>query len=189
MTGRKDIELLIDPTLLLTQNSWEKYFNLDKPIIQGNYIFYYAFHYSRAVNKTVMQIAEKTNMPVYIIEARAWGPGGCKKDGIQLCKESGPIAFLNLMKYANMVLTTSFHGTVFSVIFRKNFWFIDSDMHNAMDDRASTLLDQVGLPNRLILGEKLLEKDFTEIPNYKSMDKIITELQNKSISFLNKNLS
>lgn len=189
LTGRNDIELLIDPTLLFTQKDWEKHFDLSQPIIKGKYIFYYAFHYDKSVNNTVMEIAKRLNIPVYIMEAKAWGPRGCHKEGINLCPSAGPETFLNLMKYATLSLTTSFHGTVFSVIFKKDFWFIDSDMHNPMDDRAATLVNQLGLPERLILGKELLKKDFTQKPNYQNTDERIAQLQIQAKQFLAKALS
>lgn len=189
LTGRNDIELLIDPTMLFTQNDWEHYFDLNSPIIHGDYIFYYAFHYDHEVNKAVMDIAKKYCMPVYIIEARAWGPLNARKDGLSLCNESGPIAFLNLVKYAKMVLTTSFHGTAFSVIFRKNFWFIDSIIHNPKDDRVKTLLEQVKLTDRIISSEQLYFTEEYKAPDYQQMTDIIQSLQDKSIAYLKKNLS
>lgn len=188
LSGRNDIELLIDPTLLFTQKDWESQFDLSKPIVQGDYIFYYAFHYSHEVNAIVKQIAQTLHIPVIIIDARAWGVNNCKKDGLTLCEKSGPIAFLNLMKYAKIVLTTSFHGTVFSVIFRRIFWFIDSTMHNECDDRASTLLDQLGLTDRMIDGKALLQRNFCSRPDYSGIEDRINQLQDKEISFLEKNL-
>lgn len=189
MTGRDDIELLIDPTLLFTQKDWENHFDLSRPMIEGDYIFYYAFHYDKAVNKIVMEIAKRMNMPVYIIEAKAWGPKECYKDGLKLCEYSGPEAFLNLMKFSKMSLTTSFHGTVFSVIFRKCFWFIDSVMHDPMDDRAATLVNQLGLPDRLISGKDLLRQKVDIAPDYSEMDERIRILQSAAKSFLTNSLS
>lgn len=189
MTGRSDIELLIDPTLLFTQEDWENHFNLNKPMVKGDYIFYYAFHYDDAVNKVVMEIAKRMNMPAYIMEAKAWGPKGCNKSGLKLCEYSGPTAFLNLMKFAKLSLTTSFHGTVFSVIFRKCFWFIDSAMHNPMDDRAATLINRLGLPERLIQGKTLLLQKVDVMPDYSQMDNRITALQSTAKAFLIRSLS
>ena len=189
MTGRNDIELLIDPTLMFTQEDWENHFTLNKPMVKGDYIFYYAFHYDDAVNKVVMEIANRMNMPVYILEAKAWGPKGIHKSGLKLCENSGPEAFLNLMKFAKLSLTTSFHGTVFSVIFRKCFWFIDSAMHNPMDDRAATLVNQLGLQERLILGETLLQQKVDVMPDYSQMNECIMALQSAAKAFLTRSLS
>ena len=110
------------------------------------------------------------------------------KEGFKLCNSSGPETFLNLIKFAKLSLTTSFHGTVFSVIFKKTFWFIDSDMHNPMDDRAATLVNQLGLPERLLLGEELIKKDFMQQPNYTHVNERIAQLQNQAKKFLTKAL-
>lgn len=185
----KDVELLIDPTLLYLQSDWEKSFDLTKRIIEEDYIFYYAFHYNDEVNKIVMEISKRYKLPVYIIDAKSWGPRGKRKSGLKLCKESGPIAFLNLIKNAKLVLTTSFHGTVFSVIFRKKFWFIDSSFHSHFDDRTNTLVSMLGLTDRMISGEKLLKiNPIDEEIDYRDTSIRITELQQKAITFLKRNI-
>lgn len=185
----KDVELLIDPTLLLTQSDYENAFNIGERLIEEDYIFYYAFNYTTEVNNTVMEISRRYKLPVYIIDARAWGPQGKSKEGLKLFNQSGPLVFLNLMKYAKLSLTTSFHGTVFSVIFGKHFWFINSSMHNSMDDRALTLLQMLGLSDRLIYGEKLLKtRDIFEKIDYTHCYKLIDIQKTKAIDFLSKNL-
>ena len=93
------------------------------------------------------------------------------------------------MKYAKLSLTTSFHGTVFSVIFGKPFWFINSSMHNSMDDRASSLLEILGLSDHLIYGNDLLcNRDVFESIDYASCYERIEKEKKKAINYLKKSL-
>lgn len=78
-------------------------------------------------------------MSVYILDTKNWVKSG-KKYGFIITQHSGPKVFIKYLFGAELVLTTSFYGTVFSIIEKKKFWFIDSDMHNSDDDRAETLL-------------------------------------------------
>lgn len=86
-------------------------------------------------------------------------------DGFKLPDFEDPKAYLQLMKNAEMVITTSFHGTVFSTIYRKKFWVIKNGGMYGNDDRVKTLLSDLAITDRLI------ELPFDEKFNYmKSVD-------------------
>lgn len=176
----KPVELLLDPTLLLPKSDWEALAG-DEPLIKGKYIFYYAFTYADNPNRIVKKLSEKYNMPVYIVDANAWAMRRMFMDGFKLAPQFGPKAFLNLLKYSELVLTTSFHGTALSVAMEKRFWFIKTPMLNPRDDRAITLLNQLGLFDRLQGADYLLSHDVF-MPLEKTV--YINELKQKSISYL-----
>ena len=65
-----------------------------------------------------------------------------------------------MIKNAEYVVTTSFHATVFSIIFNKKFWVIEPPKAS---NRIKTLLDIVNLENRMISTlDELKTKDFNE---------------------------
>ena len=66
---------------------------------------------------------------------------------------------MSLVSNATMVVTSSFHGSVFSYVFKKNFWYIGLNKDGGNDDRASFLLKQMGLSERYIKTQEALEKD------------------------------
>lgn len=176
----KPIELLLDPTLLLSKSDWEALAG-DEPLIKGKYIFYYAFTYAENPNRIVKKLSKKYNMPVYIVDANEWSRRCLFMYGFKLASQFGPIAFLNLIKYSELVLTTSFHGTALSVAMEKKFWFVKTPMLNPRDDRATSLLNQLGLPDRLQGSDYLLSHDvFLPLEKTVSAD----ELKQKSISYL-----
>ena len=176
----KPVELLLDPTLLLPKSDWEALAG-DEPLIKGKYIFYYAFTYADNPNIIVKKLSEKYNMPVYIVDANAWAMRRMFMDGFKLAPQFGPKAFLNLIKYSELVLTTSFHGTALSVAMEKRFWFIKTPMLNPRDDRAITLLNQLGMLDRLQGADYLLSHNvFMPLEKTVSAD----ELKQKSINYL-----
>ena len=181
LTGKK-CPVLLDPSLLLDMNEYIKLAGKER-VIKEKYIFYYAFSYSDEVNAYVEKISKQLQLPVYIIDAKNWLKRAWKYK-IKLYKESGPCVFLNLLFNAELVLTTSFHGTAFSLIAEKKFWFIDSSMRNPEDDRALTLLKSVCLENRMLLGEELLKKDLNEIIKYKEVNTLLEEKKAISINWL-----
>lgn len=188
LSNRNDIQMHIDPTLFMTQKEWTDSIEIGNRLVKGEYIFYYAFNYSKEVNNTVLKISQKYNLPVYIIDVKNWGARGLKNIGFKLSPKFGPAAFINLIKYAKLVLTTSFHGTVFSVIFNKPFWYIESSMHNIKDDRAVSLLSQLELPSRLQNSKYLLTHDAMETWDFDKVQNRITELQNQAYTFLKQSI-
>lgn len=151
----REVPLIADPTILLTKEEWMKY-ALPGRVIEGDYIFYYAFHYSKEQNEMVKEIAKKLGVKVVSMDVKTWIIRGLKKYDVQLSPEFGPAAFLNIVANSSMILTRSFHGAVFSTLFEKKFWMlgkISTDPNK--DDRAYSVLKQLGLENRGITIEDI----------------------------------
>lgn len=187
--GVDNVKIVLDPSLLFSQEEWERIIDIGGPIVKGKYFFYYAFHYRPEINKVIAEIGRKYNMPVYILDAKAWGAQGARHNGLQLSNKFGPVAFLNLIKNASLCFTTSFHGTAFSVIFKKKFWFVESTMHNPNDDRVSTLTSMLGLGDRHICIDKMLTADLLTHVDYEPVFKKLEGKRQESLDFLTDALS
>ena len=65
----------------------------------------------------------------------------------------GPSQWLGLIKTASLVVTNSFHGTVFCILFQKPFISVGlSGQHASLSERAVSLLGRLGLSDRFITG-------------------------------------
>ena len=96
------------------------------------------------------------------------------------CKQQlNPIEFISYFKEASFVVTSSFHGTAFSLIFQKEFYVIGM---GHLADRSASLLHLIGLSERL-LQDVLYIAD--EEYNYTSHNGQIKDWISKSIMFLN----
>lgn len=90
--------------------------------------------------------------------------------------------WLARIKFSKMNIVTSFHGVVFSIIFKKNFIAIS---HEINDDRITCLLNKLGLEDRLIksfsdINMKLLTTNI----DYTIVNKKLISLQRSSYEFL-----
>ncbi|WP_010237894.1 polysaccharide pyruvyl transferase family protein [Clostridium arbusti] len=182
LTHRK-VEITLDPTLLLSKVEWES-FCADK-LCNEKYIFYYSMGYYKDINDIVTRISKMCNMPVYVIDARGWARRALYLRGFKLTKHGGPDVFLSMMKNAELVITTSFHGTIFSTMFEKKFWYINNRTKNTNDDRATFILSQLGLENRFIDGNDINENNVWEPIDYNISKQKVQDLKEYSISFLN----
>lgn len=186
----EEVPIVPDPTLLLSADEWCKV--LPVPQIEGKYIFNYAFSYGNEENNRILeQISDKYNLPVYIIDAKSYYRYNLeKKYGFKLYKQSGPLAFLGLMKNAELVLTQSFHGSLFAAKFNRCFWsYKNAVVRNPDDDRARCVLNQLGLIDRYQTFSDLLGMDLMQPINYEIVNPILDELSKNGKDYLTKILS
>ena len=131
----KDIRIDIDPTLLIEQDDWNKLIETENN--EGNYILIYCV----APPKGLLEIAQKlqTLTGYKVIYLTNQLSKKFKYRSFSYVSGIGPQDFLYYVKNAKYVLTTSFHGTVFSLIFHKVF-YAEVDSMNGHNDRIDNLL-------------------------------------------------
>lgn len=179
-------EICLDPTMLLSKEEWENNIDLGVPIIKGKYIFYYCFSINSTIEKFLKKVSIKYNMPVYFMDVKEWTLKTCWKNKIKLIKEYGPDVYINVVKNAEMFITTSFHGTAFATIFKKNFWYINTGGDITKDDRAVSFLTQLGLMDRYKTIDELSSLDLNVKPNYDIPYQKLNSLKEKSYGYIEK---
>jgi len=182
----KDVPICLDPTMLLEQDEWEALVDVGaEPVITGQYIFYYCFSITEDVQQFLKWASSKTGLPVYFMEAKEWTLKSCWRNKIRLIKEYGPNIYINVVKYAEIFITTSFHGTAFATIYRKNFWYIRSrESENSKDDRAIFFMTQLNLTSRYKTISELRKLDLHETTNFSGIDHKIDKLRNESFAYI-----
>ena len=118
-----DVPVLLDPTLLLDRNDYEKLVARDVET-PGEYIFFYSPGFNNEICKYVKTVADKYNMKVITWSSKQYYVKNIKKYGFELPKYENPEMYLYLIKNAKLIFTTSYHGTIFSTIFKKKFYTI-----------------------------------------------------------------
>lgn len=173
LTGRNDVEVLIDPTMLLSADDWNKVSNKPKNIKDGEkYILnYFLGKLPEEWDKEIKRIAKDNNCKIINILD--------EKDPYFI---SGPSEFLYLEKNAFLVCTDSFHSSVFSIIYDTPFVvFNRKDKYVSMNSRLDTLLSKFKLEDRKFSGnipDELLKCD------YSNAKKILENEREKSRKFI-----
>ena len=173
-------EMHIDPTMLLTKEEWESLIPKEK-IYNGKYIFLYNLKgkdYLKLANK----ISQELKMPVVVSTYLN------KYEiiyGFKRMYATGPIEFLNLIKNAELVLSSSFHGTIFSILLQKPFFALNG----IKDFRINTLLEKMNLQDRSIEIENYKEKCKNAYKiSFLESEKLLEEERKKSEIYLKKAL-
>lgn len=153
--------VVLDPTLLLPKEEWEKL--IGSSLIQHRYIFFYTLFATKEMIMICKKISKAMKLPVVISNISNQYE---IISGFQKMTKAGPLEFLNLIKYADLVISSSFHGTVFSILLERPFYSI-----NGMSDmRIRTLLTELGLECQSIDSQnvndfcgKIKKIDFTQV--------------------------
>lgn len=175
--GVQGCKVVLDPTLLLTESQWSE---ISSPrIINEKYVFCYFFTNSFKNRKKIQVFCRARNLKLlYIpyVEQRfnyydAIGPG-------EKIFNVGPAEFISLIKNSEYVFTDSFHGLVFSMIFRKEFLVFKRDKNGSTskNSRLTDMMAQFGLLNRLVTTKSSIEKAMSEKIKF---DIIISTLEKK----------
>jgi len=88
---------------------------------------------------------------------------------------------------SKMVITDSFHGMVFCIIFNKPFWVIINKDRGA--ERFESLLSFLHLENRMITNESDFDFRYNEDINWQNVNNVIEKMKIESINFLKEALT
>ncbi len=96
-----------------------------------------------------------------------------------------PDEFVYLFKNASYVVTNSFHGTAFSLIFNKQFWVNTLEYGKATNDRFISLLNQLDLNNRIIPNNYDCEY-FSDNIDYNKVNSKLDLYRKQALRFIRK---
>ena len=183
----KDVEVLIDPTLLLDSKEYNVL--LDNSCLpKKDYIFFYCPTFNIDICKFVKKISNKYKLPVIAWSAKSYYIKGIYRFGFKLPKYENPSVYLSLIKNATLVFTTSFHGTIFSTIYRKQFFTIKNGGMYGNDDRVLTLINSLGISDRLISYQFNEKFDYMKKVDYSKYEKKLPILKEKASKFIKDNI-
>lgn len=200
-----DVDVVLDPTMFLTSKDWDE---VAEPITIGNqtayregnesklgirdgYILFYALGADPSSREIAASVANRLGMCLVILST-SLGEMRANRvlDGKELVVVS-PGQFVTLVRGSSLVITNSFHGSVFSILYRKNFYVLrrqpDSESSN-MNSRIYALLGELGL------GGQLVESGGAEIVQirddlYVGVEERLEALRRKSIEALRQMLA
>jgi hypothetical protein len=183
ITGRQ-CEHVLDPTLLVSDYS-ELY--KSKPLIKQPYVLVFNLIESAWFQKTLEAVNAVSNLPfVFVGSYYKWwmNPGKTR-----FCT---PGKWLNLFSNAKAVITNSFHGTVFSLNFKKPFISVGlSGKIASRNVRIIDLLKAVQLEDRFVSEDSSTGNVelITVNPDWANVEKCLSGMKTNSVEFLSRALS
>lgn len=182
-----DATHVLDPTLLLEKEDYIKLVKeAEEPKCEGN-LFCYVLDKATDKTSVIHMIAEKQGMrDYYCMPELEDTPDNIEREP-EKCVYPPVTKWLRSFMDAEMVLTDSFHGTVFSIIFNKPFWVIGNKKRGM--SRFESILGLFGLQNRLITSERAGSIDWGSPIDWDDVNEKKQRLQVMSMEFLKNNIN
>lgn len=138
------VECVVDPVLLLDSNDWDKISS--GRVCNEPYVFCYFLGDNEKSRQIAKEFARKNGMKVLSIPMKS--DEKTKAFGDFVVNDASPEDFLSFIKYAQYVFTDSFHASVFSVVYKKEFFVFNRNSYSEMSSRIVTLVDMFDLGER-----------------------------------------
>ena len=177
--------VVLDPTLLLSEKFYDKIAVIPK---NKGYILAYFIEYNEKQYKFVNDYARERDLEIISVSRQNEGKYRFPKTLMHL----GPREFLGYVKQSRIVFTDSFHGTLFSIIYKKNFFVFErfsSSNAISQNSRIHNILSILKLRERIIDYE--VRDNISSINiniNYSEVDVILRLEIEKSMEYLSESL-
>lgn len=169
--------IVLDPTLIAERSIWDKIAKerettnkyLLAYIVEGGY---------DATLKNAKETAKRRGLDFILIN------NGKTDSNNGLGNTFSIEEFIGLIKNAECVICSSFHGLAFSIIYEKDFYYLTQNMNNA---RAISLLNKIGALDRFISNSKADLESIKPL-DYSVINKKLLKYKNESIEYINNSL-
>lgn len=161
-----------DPVFLTQVEEWRAISRPVASLVGKKYIAAYILYSSPDINVRLRKLKEQTGLPIVLISNLPFRKLYC-----DICiRSAGPAEFLWLIDHAEYVITSSFHGNAFSVLFNKKFMSIvnpesPSRIHNLLNkfnlkERINISAKQIGTPIHYERTIELLQEQVNSAKRY-----------------------
>ena len=170
-----DVPIVVDPTLLLEAEEYDNIRNHKK--FNTEYIALYAAMHDENLYAYAEHLKTITGLP--IINLGYHYKGADKQEYLK-----GPENWLDRIADATYFITNSFHGTVFSIVYKKDFFVVPNQNPSlkGLNARFEELLISLKLEERLVYSTNDIKVD--EKINFKEAYSLLEKRKEKSIEFI-----
>lgn len=167
-----DAQLVLDPTMLLNTDDYGRLeTEVSRDFTKAKHIFVYCLDEHLNQKDVLGQLEQTQNLPLLTLE----------QNNLQVDM------WLSALQTAEYVVTDSFHGTVFSILFHKKFIVVANEDRGLT--RLQSLLKMVDLENRLIMSFSDFKiSDLLAEIDYELVEMVLNREKDKSLKFLENNL-
>lgn len=172
----RSAELVIDPALLLTPEQWNA--KLPERQWKKKYVFAYQMAHSPLIARAVAKGRKTLGVKALYVPFPIMGACRCRPK-----LNLSSLEWVAAIRDSECVITDSFHGVVFAIIFKKKFYYmITSDTVRGRLSRLETLLGSLGIENRLV--SDVSQCDFNESIDYDRVHALLDRYRDRSLQIL-----
>lgn len=185
----RSVEQVADPTFLLSYDIW-RHFSESSEYTFTDYIFLFTLSYNIDLFEYASTLSIQSGKKFIYLCGNIHSVPKQAKLRCTLITDAGPCDFLRLIEKANLIITDSFHCTVFSIILRANNFYAFISKGDKRGSRIIDLLSIFLLQTHLLTAP--LEQSYVllmrNLVNHESLKAIYLKVQCESQTFLNRYL-
>lgn len=178
--GISNVQSVIDPVFLLEKDDWDVIADASDFIPTEDYVLVYGYNRQKDVYAYARRLAKKLGVKVYTIGTAI---EDYTLDQDRYFWNASPNTFVNLIRNAKAVVTNSFHGTVFSIVYNKPFHFFT--VKQTTNSRMLDLLNSLALKDRHVTSGDLLSNHI----DYTQPNTLLASLRKQSLAYLHSSVS
>lgn len=186
--SHKKATVVADPTLLLTREEWQAEISNDSPNETVPYIFCYFLGTNQNARQAANRLKAQTGYKIITIRHMDEYVPEDEYFGDEAPYNVDPNGFVRYISQAAYVCTDSFHCTVFSILFHRQFmtfYRFASTSKTGRNSRINSLFDLLGLQDRLYVND--ISKIKADI-DYEQVENRLSALRESSLGFLKNSL-
>ena len=176
-TAGREAQLVVDPTMLMDAEAWTAY-EQPHPAAKGDYILYYTVRSSESLWQYCKKLAKEQNLKILRIGSNFISRQLKNNETVEYVCDVSPGEWLYLVHHARCVVTNSFHGTAFSINYRKNFFVEFSSLTNT---RLAHIVSVLGLEEQVVRNAENTAPVETD---YTTTNAVLPALREESLNFL-----
>jgi len=162
-------QIVVDPTLLIEKEEYQSL--VGKPIVD-RYVLVYCFgRIDEPLKNEITMYAKKNELKIITL--------GSYEKWAYRCIPASPQAFLTYYNSAECVITNTFHGTIFSTIYHRQFLAVTSNKN-----KITEYLNATGLAGRICDKPEIMAEVMHKKIDYVAFDERLSEIRNVSRQFL-----
>lgn len=191
LTGRNDAKVVLDPTLLLSRDEWEKNIDESRCVINEPYILCYILGERKDIRQKIKDLRNKSGLKIVNLPHIDNYHSIDDELGDINLYDVDPFDFIHLVRDATYVVTDSFHGSVFSILFHKKFLTFyrqDPKAKGSTHSRIDSLFEIFKIKDRIFCGGEILSHMQKDI-NYNYIDQTLKKMREESVTFLSNGLA
>lgn len=182
---KMDAVHVLDPTMLLSKDDYLKLIEEEDKPCSENILLTYVLDRTQEKNDIIQRVGEALHLTSCENGAVKYF-SNVVESNVSECIYPSVSRWVAGFRDAQFVVTDSFHGTVFSIIFNKPFVAILNSKRGS--SRFISLLSVLGLENRLISTTNDLLEEHLKPIDYTEVNKILNDWRYLSISFMERHL-
>ena len=175
--GFDNVSVGIDPTLFHSAEQWDTIIPPER-LISEKYALFYEVAGMSFDERQMREFCDNMGLKLVILRTHP-----IRKETDREIYSASPDKFVNLVRYADFVFSSSFHGLAFSIIFHKNFLCSVSKRSS----RLLSLLDTLGITGHYVEPMSKIPVKIEDV-DYDLVNIQLEKIKHKSINYVSNNL-